>query len=424
MRAEIISIGTELLLGHIINTNASYLSEKLAESGIDVYYHTTVGDNPARLAQSLKQAVSRSDIVITSGGLGPTVDDITTETVARFINKPLVLDKTILKGLKEYFKIRKHKFPPENTRQAYIPEGAKWIANKIGTAPGLILEYDGRTIICFPGPPRELEPMFERQITPYIRKMTGGWIIKSRTIKTTGLAESQVNGMVRDLLNLKPPTTVGIYAKLKEVDMKIMAKAEDEKTAGRAIQKVEKKIRSRLKDHIFGCDDERLEDAVANVLFKKKKTIAIAESCTGGLISNRLTDVSGSSKYFLMGLVAYSNLVKKAGLGVNEKTLKKYGAVSRQVAFEMANGIRKLAGSDIGLGITGIAGPTGGTKSKPVGLVYIALVKKDKRGLTQRSYSLEQGLTPFVREFRFKGTRSEIKFQASQSALDLIRKGV
>ena len=409
MKAEIISIGTEILLGHIINTNASYLSEKLAESGIDVYYHTTVGDNPARLAQSLKQAVSRSDIVITTGGLGPTVDDITTETVATLTARPLVLNKSILKDLKKYFKIRKHKFPPENIRQAYIPEGAKWIANKVGTAPSLTIEYEGRTIICLPGPPRELEPMFERQITPYIRKMSGGWTIKSRTIKTTGLAESQVNGLVKDLLNLKPPTTVGIYAKLKEVDLKIMAKAENEKTADRAMKTVEKKIRSRLKDYIFGYDDERLEDAAANILFKKKKTIAVAESCTGGFVSSRLTDVNGSSKYFLMGLVAYSNLVKKAVLGVNDKTLKKHGAVSRQVAFEMAKGIRNLAGSDIGLGITGIAGPTGGTASKPVGLVYIAIVINGRQ---------------IVKEFRFKGTRSEIKFQASQAALDMIRRNI
>jgi nicotinamide-nucleotide amidase len=448
MKAEVISIGTEILLGHIVNTNASYLSERLAELGIDVYYHTAVGDNPHRLEESIRKSVMRSDIVITTGGLGPTVDDITTETVARLINKPLILDKAILKGLKEYFRIRKYKYPPGNTRQAYIPEGAKWVANKVGTAPGLIIPFNRltgkpanrQTIICLPGPPRELEPMFERQITPYIRKLTGGWNIRSRTIKTTGLAESQVNGMVKDLLNLKPPTTVGIYAKLKEVDLKITAKAEDEKAAGRAIMKIEKKIRSRLKDYIFGCDDERLEDAVAEKLFKKRLTIAVAESCTGGLISNRLTDVSGSSKYFLMGLVAYSNLVKAAGLGVNEKTLKKYGAVSRQVAIEMARGIKQVAGSDIGLGITGIAGPsagsglvpslsrdgpTGGTKSKPVGLVYIALVKGDrKRGLTQTGYSMEQGLTPFVREFRFKGTRSEIKFQASQSALDLLRRNL
>jgi nicotinamide-nucleotide amidase len=415
MKAEIISIGTEILLGHIINTNASYLSERLAESGIDVYYHTTVGDNPQRLEESIRKSVMRSDIVITTGGLGPTVDDITAETVARLINKRLILDKTILKTLREYFKIRKYGFPPENVRQAYVPEGAKWVANKIGTAPGLIIKYEGRTIICLPGPPGELEPMFERRIIPHIRKMRGAWIIKSRAIKTTGLAESRVNGMVKDFLDLKPPTTVGIYARLKEVDLKITAKAKDEKAADRAIKKVEKEIRARLKNYIFGYDDERLEDAAANILFKKNRTIAIAESCTGGLVSNRLTDVSGSSGYFLMGLVAYSNRVKIAGLGVNERTLKKYGAVSRQVALEMARGIRELAGSDMGMGITGIAGPAGGTGAKPVGLVFIALAK---RGLDRK-----RGLTPPVKEFRFKGTRSEIKFQASQAALDMIRKG-
>ena len=386
MNAEIISIGTELLLGHILNTNTAFLSRKLAESGIDVYNTSVVGDNPRRIVEALKQAFDRSDIVITTGGLGPTVDDVTIETIAKFISRKL-------------------------TRQAYMPEGVKWIRNMVGTAPGLVINYRGKVIVCLPGPPRELNPMFEAAILPILKKrFRSSWVIKSRAIKITGLAESQVNKLVKDLLELKPPTTVGIYAKLGEVDLKIMAKAKNEKIARDAIIKIEKKINMRLKGHIFGYDDDTLESAVGKLLISKKKTIAVAESCTGGLLSGRITDVSGSSNYFVLGLVAYSNLVKIARLGVDEKVLMKSGAVSKEVACQMASGVRLLAGTDIGIGITGIAGPTGKTRNKPVGLVYIALDKK--------------GQAPFVREFRFKGSREEIKFQASQAALDLIRKTI
>ena len=386
MNAEIISIGTELLLGHILNTNTAFLSQKLAESGIDVYNTSVVGDNPRRLVESLKEALNRSDIVITTGGLGPTVDDITIETLSKFIGKVRI----------------------------------KWIKNRVGTAPGLIIDHEGKVIICLPGPPRELNPMFEDDILPYLSSAPlrvryavdnrRSWTLKTRTIKITGLAESQVNKVVKDLLELKPPTTVGIYAKLGEVDLKIMSKAKNEKIALGAIRKIEKKICSRLKDHIFGYDNDTLESAVGKRLISKKKTIAVAESCTGGLLSGRMTDVSGSSTYFTMGLVAYSNLVKVARLGVDEKVLMKFGAVSKEIACQMASGIRILAGTDIGIGITGIAGPTGGTRNKSVGLVYIAFDMKDQ--------------APFVREFRFKGSREEVKFQATQAALDLIRRNV
>jgi len=410
MRAEIISIGTELLLGHIINTNAAFLSQRLAELGIDTYHHTTVGDNKSRLAVSIKQALARSDIVITSGGLGPTVDDVTIEIVAEVVNRPLTLNKTILKDLKEYFRMRNLKPPAGSARQACIPEGVKWIRNRVGTAPGLLIEYQNKVIICLPGPPRELEPMFTNAVVPYLKRIAkSSWTIKSRTIKLAGLAESQVNARVKDLLNLKPPTTVGIYAKLGEVDLKIMAKAVDEKGAGHAIKRLEKEIRSRLKDYIFGYDSETLDGAAAHILTKKKLTISVAESCTGGLVSHRLTNVSGSSRYFVMGVIAYSNEVKAGLVGVSEKLLKERGAVSGPVAVEMARGVKFLASTDIGIGITGIAGPAGGTKTKPVGLVYIALVIKNKR---------------IVKELRFRGSREEIKFQASQAALDLIRRTV
>jgi len=374
MKAEIICIGTELLLGHIVNTNTSFLSQKLAEAGIDVYHHTAVGDNVVRLTKAIRQAMVRSDIVITSGGLGPTVDDITAQTVTTITGKKAI----------------------------------RWVKNNVGSAPGMIAKYQDKVIICLPGPPREITPMFLSDIIPYLKRIAGtGWVIKSRTIKTTGLVESKVNRMAKDILNLKPPTTVGIYAKLGEVSLKIMSKAESDKKANTAISKVEKKIRARLKDYIFGYDDETLEGAIGKQLTAKKKTIAIAESCTGGLVSHRITNVSGSSRYFKMAVVAYSNGIKEDVLGVSRKLLTKYGAVSRKVALEMAKGMKYLASSDIALAITGIAGPTGTTRSKPVGLVYVALVTDKKR---------------IAKELRFKGSREEIKFQASQAALDLIRR--
>ncbi len=410
MKAEIISIGTELLLGTIVNTNAAYLAKKLSELGIDLYYQTTVGDNIQRLAESIKRSLGRSDIVVLSGGLGPTVDDITIEAVAKLAGRKLVMHDAILADIRAHFTTRGFAMPSGNERQAAIPEGAKWLKNKVGTAPGVILEYQGKVIICLPGPPRELYPIVEDGVIPYLRKKCpSGWAFRTRILKAAGLPESRVNLMVKDLLKLQPPTTVGIYAKLGQVELVIMAKAKTEKAARAAIAKIERKIRARLKEYIFGCDDETLEGSVGRKLIEKKKTIVVAESCTGGLISSRLTDVSGSSKYFIRGAVPYANEVKVKHAGVSADTLKKYGAVSRQVALEMARGIRSIMGADIGLAVTGIAGPTGGTKRKPVGLVYIAVVTDTKRS---------------VKEFRFMGSRADIKWQASQVALNMVRQEV
>lgn len=407
MRAEIICIGTELLLGHIVNTNAAYLSKGLAEIGIDVFHQVTVGDNPKRLIEAIKQAAFRSDIVITTGGLGPTVDDITMAIVAKLLCRDLILDKIILKDVKSYFKSRHLKFPRESIRQAYVPEGVHWIKNDIGSAPGLIADYEGKLIICLPGPPIEIEPMFDKDIIPYLKKKIGApWVIKSRVVKITGLPESRLDGMVRDLLNLQPPTTVGIYAKPGQVELKIMSKAADGRKAALEIAKIERKIRSRIKDHIFGYDDQTLEGAVGDILRKRGKTIAIAESCTGGLVTHRITNVSGSSDYLIMGVVAYSNAIKESMLGVSPKALKRSGAVSGKVALQMARGVKFLAKADVGLGITGIAGPAAGTKKKPVGLVYVALVYGKKQ---------------VVEELRFRGSREHIKWQSSQAALDIIR---
>lgn len=407
MNAEIISIGTELLLGRIVNTNAAYIARRLASLGVDVYHQMTVGDNPRRLIEVIRKAALRSDAIIMTGGLGPTVDDITIPSVAELAGKRLILNKTVLKDLKDYCRLRGRNMPPDNVRQAYLPEGAKWIRNLMGTAPGLIIEWRGKVIICLPGPPRELYPMFERDIEPYIKKkFKVSQALKIRTVKLIGLPESYVNRAAKDILGLKPPTTVGIYAKLGEVELVIMSSL----PGGRgdaAIKRIESKIKSRLGKYIFGFDGDTLEGSVGSLLLKKRLTIAVAESCTGGLVSSRITDVSGSSKYFKAGVVAYSNEEKENLLGVRRATIVRYGAVSAQVASELAAGVRHYACTDIGLGITGIAGPTGGTKIKPVGLVYI---------------SLSAGNRMITKKLRFKGSRADIKWQVSQAALDMVRK--
>lgn len=410
MKAEIISIGTELLLGHIVNTNAAYLSRNLAEIGIDLYYQTTVGDNPERLIHITRKALTRSDIVILTGGLGPTVDDITMESVARLTNRPLILNKSVLKDIKRYFKSKGFKTPPGNDRQAMVPEGAKCLHNKFGTAPALIIEHLGKVIVCLPGPPREMEPLFEDGVTRYLKKkFKSGARIRTRTIKIIGLPESRVNAVVKDLLKLPPPTTVGIYAKLREVHLVIMAKAESDARAAKAIASVEKKISSRLKSHIFGYDDDTLESVVGRGLIKNRLTLSVAESCTGGLLSKRLTDIAGSSGYFMTGIVTYSNESKENFLGVTGAYIRKYGAVSKQVCGQMASGIKHFACTDIGLGITGISGPAGGSSRKPVGLVYISMASDKKL---------------IVEEFKFKGLRQDIRWQASQAALDMIRRNI
>lgn len=408
MIAEIICIGTELLLGDIVNSNAAYLSKQLALLGIDVYHHSTVGDNPARLAAAIKLALSRADIVITTGGLGPTVDDITTATISEATGLKLIFDRNIASRIRTRFVRRHIKLPVSNLRQAYLPRGAIALRNDEGTAPGLFIKLaSNKMLIALPGPPKELNPMFEKSCLPMLKKICGAkHLIKTRILKITGLPESKVSEKVRDILKIGPVTTVGIYARLGEVDLKIRTKAKSETDAKKAIAPVERKIRQRLGSYIFGVDNQTLEGAVAELLTKKKKTLAVAESCTGGLIANRITDVAGSSKYFKMGTVNYSNQAKQSILGVPAEILKRYGAVSKETATKMAQSVRQLANADIGLAVTGIAGPTGATKAKPVGLVYIAIAAKNKT---------------LCKECHFIGSRKDIKLLTSQAALDMLR---
>ncbi|MDP2942063.1 MAG: competence/damage-inducible protein A [Candidatus Omnitrophota bacterium] len=408
MKAEIISIGTEILLGQILNTNQQWLSRQLAALGIDVYYHSTVGDNPQRLIQAIRQGLERSDIVITTGGLGPTVDDITLDAIACALSRKLVFNQGILKQIRFHFGKQCANMPRENLRQAHVPEGAIILKNDAGTAPGFIIQEDLKTFIALPGPPRELNPMFENYTTPYLKKkIKSAWTIKTRTINITGLPESAVDSKVKDILHSPPPVTVGIFSHPSLIELKITAKAKNEKEAKTLIDKMDKKITTRLKDYIFGRDNETLESVVGNQLRRSRKTLAIAESCTGGLISNRITDVPGSSKYFKRGAIAYSNEVKVSALKVSPQLLKRYGAISRQVATQMAKNIREIVGTDYGLGVTGIAGPTGGTRNKPVGLVYIAVSGPKKT---------------ICCKFNFTGERKIVKFKTSQAALDMMRR--
>jgi len=408
MKAEIISVGTELILGHVVNTNASYISRSMAEIGIDILYHSAVGDNEERISDSLHRALKRSDIIITTGGLGPTVDDITLAAIAKTINRKLVFNKAIAEKIKDYFRKKHIPFIKASFRQAYIPEGSLWLKNAVGTAPSLIIQCeDGQKfIVCLPGPPREVTTILENELIPYFKKhiKTQG-LIKSRLIKLIGLSEVSVDSKIKDILKLERPTTVGIYTNPGEVHIKITAKAGNEKECGENIKKIEKVVRKRLSKFIYGVDNENLEGVVVDLLIKSKNTLGIAESCTGGLVTHRITNISGSSNCFKMGIVAYGNDAKIAHLGVSRALITRYGTVSKLVAIAMAKGIKKAANTKIGIGITGIAGPTGATKTKPVGLVHIALVS-DKKKMSKKCF--------------FLGKREDTKFLASQAALELI----
>ena len=412
MRAEILSIGTELLLGSIVNTNARFLSQKLAENAVDVYYQTTVGDNPGRIAECLGAALERAEIVITCGGLGPTEDDVTAQSLSDFLGKPLVFHEATYRSILRRLAFQGRVMTRLIKRQCLVPQGARVMDNKNGTAPGILCEThfrdQKRWVVALPGPPRELEPLFTRQALPLLVRLAG--IKKSafiiRSLKIAGLIEAEVAPKVSDLLRLKPPVTVGIYARPGEVELKIMAKAASRHAAQKLVNGVEKKIRARLGKKIFGTGDETLAWAAGRLLRAQRKTLSTAESCTGGLLSSLITDEPGSSDYYLGGLTAYSNEIKKLELLIPEAALKKFGAVSRPVAELMAQNIRKIYGTDHGVAITGIAGPSGGTPKKPVGLVYIGIAS---------------GKKTLSKKFRFLGSRMEIKHRAANTALDLLR---
>jgi len=368
---EIISVGTEILLGDILNTNARFLSLELAALGISVLRQTTVGDNPLRLAQVLSEALSRSDVVIITGGLGPTADDITKEVCSDVLGLELVMDENILAELIAFFRSRNYPMAESNKKQALVPSGATVFFNKNGTAPGFACEKDGKCVIMLPGPPRELNPMFINDVKPFLSKYSGGVII-SHTVRTFGIGESAMAEKVDDLLNNDNPT-VAPYAKDGEALLRVTARADTAEQAEKLCLPVIEDILGRLNSYVYGIDVDSLQQRVVELLKEKSLKVATAESCTAGYTAKRLTEISGASEVFDCGIISYSNEIKTKLLGVSADTLKNYGAVSEQTAAEMAKGVLLLSGADIGVGITGIAGPKSDDSGKPAGLSYIAL---------------------------------------------------
>lgn len=406
MQAEVISVGTELLLGDVVDTNASYIARNLASLGIDLFRKTVVGDNKERIARVFKEALERADLIIITGGLGPTEDDLTREAVSEAMGEKLRLNEELLERIKRRFACRKRGTEKGMIKQAMVPSSARIIPNPVGTAPGIILEKEGKTTILLPGVPREMERMVQEGVVPYLRgRKEETESIKSRVLKVVGMGESQVEKTILDLLNQQSNPTIALLAKKGEIHIRITAKFEGEKFLEEQIREVEEKIRNRLKDYIYGVDDETLEGTVASLLRKKELTISVAESCTGGLLSHRLTNVPGSSNYYQAGIISYSNQAKSELLGVSPLLIEEKGAVSSEVAIKMARGARKVGNTDLGVGISGIAGPTGATPEKPVGLVYIAISTRE-RDICER--------------FIFSGEREDIKFRASQAALNLL----
>lgn len=406
MTAEILAVGTELLMGQIANTNAQYISRRLAELGINVYFHTVVGDNALRLEETLKRALERSDIVITTGGLGPTMDDLTKETIAKALNRKLVLNEDILQYIRGFFEKRNRKMTEINAKQAYLPENSIVIPNNNGTAPGCIIEEGDKAVIMLPGPPKEMQPMFDETVFDYLRQKTGV-ILVSKMLKIFGMGESDVETRLIDLIKNQSNPTIAPYVSQSEVTIRVTARCKDHNEAMAMLTPVVNEIKSRLGVLVYSEDGESMEEVVLKLLKENGLVLATAESCTGGLLAGRITDIPGASEVFERGYVTYSNNAKVEDLGVSWGTLNRYGAVSRETALEMVNGLKQKTSAPAGVAITGIAGPGGGTKEKPVGLVFVAAYLKD---------------TVVCKRLELTGNRERIRNDACLNALDMIRR--
>ncbi len=409
MIAETISVGTELLLGQTLDTDAVFIAQMLSRLGIGIYFRTTVGDNPERMKEAIRLALSRADLIITIGGLGPTMDDLTKEMVADVLDTNFIEDAPHAQWLREIGKRRGWETLPESFyKQALIPEHGQGIPNPNGTALGSLFEKDGKIAICLPGPPNELIPMVEESVEPYLIQHTSGEraVIQSLVLRVVGMGESLVEERVKDLMHGNNPT-VAPYAKTGEMHLRITARAPSQEEAFALIKPIEEQVRERLGDVIYGVDAETLEAAVVKLLKASSKQLTLAESCTGGLIAKRITDVPDSSQVFNLGFVTYSNAAKEEFLAVPAELLVQYGAVSAEVACAMAEGARQAAGTDIAISVTGIAGPGGGSEDKPVGTVHIGLAWNG--GVISEHQ-------------KFPGRRADVRQRASQSALALVRR--
>lgn len=407
MVVELISVGTELLLGNIVNTNAAYLAEQCASCGLSCFYQTVVGDNEERLQEIVKAGLKRSDILILTGGLGPTDDDLTKEVVAKAMKKKLTEDTKAREMIQTYFENRGMEITENNWKQAMVPEGAIVMYNNNGTAPGLIVESGEKCAILLPGPPKEMKPMFEEYVVDYLKKKNPE-VIVSTTVKLCGIGESKVADMLQDMLGNQTNPTIAPYAKTGEVHLRVTAKAADEKSANKLIKPIVKQIKTKLAEYIYTTDENTtLEQAVVDLLMANDLTVSTAESCTGGMISARLINVPGVSDALKMGYITYSNKSKRKLLGVKKRTIEKHTAVSEAVAMEMVKGLELESKADVCVSVTGLAGPDGGDEKHPVGLVYIACSIKGNE---------------CVKEYHFSGNREKIRENATAAALTLMRK--
>jgi nicotinamide-nucleotide amidase len=410
MSAEIICVGTELLLGDILNSNSQYIAQELAKLGIPHYYQTVVGDNIERLLMVIDIACSRSQILIFTGGLGPTPDDLTCETIAQYFGASLIERADIISDITKKYAARNRVMTPSNRKQALIPSGADILPNPTGTAPGIIWQpKPGVHILTFPGVPYEMQRMWQETAVPYLKNQ--GWgkeIIYSRMLRFWGIAESALAEKVSSYLNLTNPT-VAPYASKGEVKLRVAAKAPSNEKAEEIIAPIEKQLKEIAELDYYGADDDTLASVVGELLRARKQTVSVAESCTGGLLGQMLTEMSGSSDYFWGGVISYDNSAKINLLGVNTEDLEKYGAVSAIVAEQMAVGVKNCLGTAWGISITGIAGPMGGTDIKPVGLVYIGIAGPDNVFVTENQFGSTRG-------------RSLIRHVSACTALDLLRR--
>lgn len=406
MIAEILSVGTELLMGNIVNTNAQYISQKLCDLGVNCYFQTTVGDNHDRLVAAVETALSRADILILTGGLGPTADDLTKETIADAFGRELVLDPASEQHIHARFARMGREMTPNNLKQAMFPRGSIILPNPNGTASGCIVEEEEKAAILLPGPPKEMAPMFDASVMPYLEKRSGHMLF-SHVVRVFGMGESEAEYRLRTLMERQSNPTIAPYALSGEMKLRVTARCKSAEEGERMMAPLIDEIKETLGSVVYSIDDQELHEVCAALLREHGATLAVAESCTGGMIASKLVSVPGISAHFIEGAVTYSNDAKIRRLGVRPETLAAHTAVSAETAREMAEGIRRTSGASLGVATTGIAGPDGGTVEQPVGLVYIALAS-------------ESGTA--VQELRLTGSRERIRNAASLHALNLIRR--
>jgi len=406
MKAEIITIGDEIIYGELLDVNSAYIGEKLSALGIEVTFKTSVGDDLKRIIEAIKLSLERADLVITTGGLGPTNDDLTKKGIVKAFKRNLIFHEDILKKVEEGFKRRGIQMPKVNQNQALLPQGAKALPNLYGSAPGIFIQEGKKLFFALPGVPLEMRSILENEVLPFLKTRSTQKFTLQKILRTTGIVESAIYEKIEPILKLKSPVKIGFLPSFSGVDIKLKITSETEDLARKNILEIEQKLRRILNEYIYGVDKETLEEVVGRLLKNKKRTISAAESCSGGLIAAKFTQVSGSSNYFMNGMITYSNEAKEEFLKIPKEIIEKYGAVSEQVAILMAEGVRKLSITDYGLSATGIAGPTGGTEEKPVGLVYIGFAHENDS---------------FAQKHIFGGDRQAIRERTAQASLNLVR---